>query len=198
MAAMTEKSEKPKSGASGYLQGQLLLAMPTMGDPRFERTVIYMCAHSGSGAMGIVVNKLLDSISFTDLLEQLNITTSGEPAQIRIHYGGPVETNRGFVLHTTDFIREGTAKIGDDFALTGTLDVLRAIALGQGPKRALLALGCAGWAPGQLDAEIQNNGWLHAPADPDLVFGAKGEMWGKAVARLGIDIAALSGTAGHA
>jgi putative transcriptional regulator len=190
---------KPNAEASGYLQGQLLLAMPTMGDPRFERTVIYMCAHNASGAMGIVVNKLLDTISFPDMLEQLNIPATPAHAQIRVHYGGPVESNRGFVLHSTDFMREGTALVGEGFALTGTLDVLRAMALGQGPKHALLALGCAGWAPGQLDAEIQANGWLHAPAETDLIFGvAEGEMWSKGMSRLGIDIAALSGTAGHA
>jgi putative transcriptional regulator len=190
---------KPKAEASGYLQGQLLLAMPTMGDPRFERTVIYMCAHNASGAMGIVVNKLLDTISFPDMLEQLNIPATPEHSQIRVHYGGPVETNRGFVLHSTDFMREGTALVGEGFALTGTLDVLRAMALGQGPKQALLALGCAGWAPGQLDAEIQANGWLNVPAEPDLIFNsAEAEMWNKGMSRLGIDIAALSGTAGHA
>lgn len=190
---------KPKAEASGYLQGQLLLAMPSMGDPRFERTVIYMCAHNASGAMGIVVNKLLDTISFPDMLEQLNIPATPEHSQIRVHYGGPVETNRGFVLHSTDFMREGTALVGEGFALTGTLDVLRAMALGQGPKQALLALGCAGWAPGQLDAEIQANGWLNVPAEPDLIFNStEAEMWNKGMSRLGIDIAALSGTAGHA
>ena len=190
---------KPKAEASGYLQGQLLLAMPSIGDPRFERTVIYMCAHNASGAMGIVVNKLLDTISFPDMLEQLNIPATPEHSQIRVHYGGPVETNRGFVLHSTDFMREGTALVGEGFALTGTLDVLRAMALGQGPKQALLALGCAGWAPGQLDAEIQANGWLNVPAEPDLIFNStEAEMWNKGMSRLGIDIAALSGTAGHA
>ncbi len=187
------------SSTGGYLQGHLLIAMPSIGDPRFDRTVIYLCAHSATGAMGIVLNKLLDNIAFPDLLDQLNIKAGPANAQIRVHYGGPVESNRGFVLHSADFVREGTALVGQNIGLTGTLDVLRAMALGQGPKRALLALGCAGWAPGQLDSEIQANGWLTAPADPDLIFSPDiGDTYGRAFAKIGIDLGALHSTAGHA
>ena len=189
---------KPQQ-TTGYLQGQMLLAMPGMGDQRFARTVIYLCAHSEAGAMGIVVNKPLDTITFHELLDQLNIDRTKADPDLRVHFGGPVSPAQGFVLHSTDFMREGSLKVGDEIGLTNTVDVLRAMALGQGPKRALLALGYAGWSAGQLDAEIQANGWLHAPADFDLIFdGAPTEKWVRAVGTLGIDLAALSGAAGHA
>jgi len=179
--------------------------MPGMPDPRFARTVIFMCAHSASGAMGLVVNKVLDQVRFADLLKQLNIEggeampTSSARLTAPVHFGGPVETGRGFVLHSDDYVREATLQVGHGFALTATIEVLRSIALGEGPKHSLLALGYAGWAPGQLDAEIQANGWLHAPADTQLVFGAGlDDKWIKAVAKLGVDVALLSGEAGHA
>jgi putative transcriptional regulator len=187
------------SGTDGYLKGQLLVAMPTMGDPRFERTVIYLFAHSESGAMGLVVNKALDNITFPDLLSQLKITPGVTEQPIVVHFGGPVETGRGFVLHSTDYQRDATVVVDEDVALTPTVDVLKAIASGRGPRRSLLALGYAGWAPGQLDAEIQANGWLHVPPDEELLFSPNlGEKWPRAVAKLGIDVGRLSGAAGHA
>jgi putative transcriptional regulator len=181
------------------LIGQLLVAMPQMRDSRFERSVIYMCAHSAEGAMGLVLNKLFDQISFPDLLDQLNIKTGPRTKQILVHFGGPVESGRGFVLHSDDYVRDGTLTITDGFALTATIDILRAIADGEGPRSSLLALGYAGWGPGQLETEIQQNGWLTVPADPLLVFDGDLEAkWTRALAKLGVQPSALSGEAGHA
>ena len=186
--------------ASGpYLEGQLLVAMPTMADPRFARTVIYMCAHSEDGAMGLVINKLLESLSFSDLLEQLELDPAHVNKSIPVHFGGPVEAARGFVLHSTDYTHEATMQVDDDFALTATIDVLKAMAEGSGPRLSMLALGYAGWAPGQLDREIQENGWLTVPADEELVFDqAQDGKWERAVGRLGFDPGNLSGFAGRA
>jgi len=184
---------------AGYLEGMMLVAMPQMSDPRFARSVIYLCAHSAEGAMGLVINKLIDSITFPDLLRQLKIESEGETAHIRVHFGGPVETGRGFVLHSADYVQDSTLVINEGIALTATVDVLRAIAAGQGPRQSLLALGYAGWAPGQLDAEIQANGWLHVPADEHLIFDPDLDAkWEQAMATVGIDLSALSGTAGRA
>ena len=188
-----------EQGTGPYLEGHLLVAMPTMADPRFAHTVIYMCAHSEDGAMGLVVNKLLESLSFSDLLEQLEIETETVDERIRVHFGGPVEAARGFVLHSTDYTHEATMQVDDDFALTATVDVLKAMAAGNGPRLSMLALGYAGWAPGQLDREIQENGWLTVPADEELVFDeAQDGKWERAVGRLGIDPGNLSGFAGRA
>ncbi len=185
--------------SSGYLEGQLLVAMPQMTDPRFAKSVIYMCAHSADGAMGLVVNKRISSITFQDLLRQLDVDAGRSTEHIYVHFGGPVESGRGFVLHSDDYSQESTLHVSGGLALTATIDVLRAIANEQCPRRSLLALGYAGWAPGQLDAEIQANGWLHVAPDEELVFGADLEWrWDKAMAKLGIDPAALSGAAGHA
>lgn len=193
------KAMKEADQTSGYLQGQLLIAMPTMMDPRFQRTVIYMCAHSSAGAMGLVVNKPMDGISFPDLLQQLGIDSANLDDRILVHFGGPVEPGRGFVLHSTDYMREGTMVIDDSIGLTATVDVLKAIAQGQGPRRSLLALGYAGWAPGQLDQEIQANGWLHAAADEELVFGCEHDSkWPRAIRKVGFDPGRLSTDAGHA
>jgi len=183
----------------GYLTGQLLIAMPSIGDPRFERTVIYLCAHSAEGAMGLIINKLADEIDFDELLQQLNVDAGDPRQQIRVHVGGPVETGRGFVLHTTDYQQESTLLVSDDVGLTATVDILRAIAEGSGPRQCLLALGYAGWAPGQLDGEIQANGWLHVNADLPLVFDSDLEnKWSRAVSKVGIDPSFLSSDAGHA
>ncbi|HAA92691.1 MAG TPA: YqgE/AlgH family protein [Rhodospirillaceae bacterium] len=187
------------SAEQGYLTGQLLVAMPTMGDPRFAKTVIYMCVHNDEGAMGLVVNKSLDSITFPELLDQLDIESLGVAAEKAIHYGGPVESGRGFVLHSLDYHQEGTITIVDDIGLTATIDVLRDIAENRGPAKSLLALGYAGWGAGQLDDEIQQNAWLNVPADPALVFGeSDDEKWEHAIAKIGIDLRLLSGDAGHA
>ena len=181
------------------LSGQLLVAMPQMLDPRFARSVVYLCAHSPDGAMGLVVNRLIDSLSFESLLAQLGVEAKGVPADIPVHFGGPVESSRGFVLHTSDYHQDSTLVIDDEIALTATVDVLRAIASGTGPRRCVLALGYAGWAPGQLDAEIQANGWLLVPPDLDLVFGLKNDTkWERAIAKIGIDLTLLSSEAGHA
>lgn len=183
----------------GYLTGQLLIAMPQMGDPRFSQTVIYLCAHTADGAMGIVINREIDNITFPGLLKQLDIEVPNVHDQIRVMFGGPVEPGRGFVLHSREYVQESTLLIGEEVGLTATMDILRDMAKGAGPKQSLLALGYAGWAPGQLDNEIQANGWLHAPADGNLIFAEDvGSKWDRALAILGINSALLSGEAGHA
>jgi len=181
------------------LTGQLLIAMPQMPDPRFEKTVIYICAHNADGAMGLVVNKLFDGISFTSLLHQLDIDISEPARELRVHFGGPVESGRGFVLHSADYNHDGSMAVSPDVVLTATVEILRAIAEGQGPKQAILALGYAGWGPGQLDQEMQQNGWLHAPADDAILFDADlDSKWERALARLGINLSMLSADIGHA
>jgi len=186
--------------SSGYLEGQILIAMPTMADPRFARTLIYMCAHNADGAMGLVINKPLESLTFDELLEQLEVEPNGAHTDVQIHFGGPVESGRGFVLHTADFMQEGTLVVDGDIALTATVDVLREMARGAGPRHSMLALGYAGWAAGQLESEIQENAWLHVPADPDLLFGVDLEdKWELALKKVGVaDFNKLSGAAGHA
>ena len=168
-----------RASAEGYLDGQLLIAMPVMSDPRFARSVIYMCAHSEDGAMGLIINQRASHISFPDLLERLGIGAANsedngiadDVEALSIHVGGPVETGRGFVLHSADyFVDDSTLPIEGGVCLTATIDILKAIAAGSGPNRAILALGYAGWSPGQLESEIQANGWLNCPADPDLIF----------------------------
>lgn len=182
-----------------YLAGHLLIAMPNMPDERFSKSVIYMCAHNEEGAMGLVVNKPLETLSFPDLLEQLDIVPTGISEPINVHFGGPVESGRGFVLHTPDYVQDATMVVDDDIALTATVDILQAIADGQGPKHSLLALGYAGWGPGQLDSEIKANGWLHVEADPSLIFGSGlDDKWEQAMVKIGIDPRMLSDEAGHA
>jgi putative transcriptional regulator len=181
------------------LTGQLLIAMPGMQDPRFAKSVIYLCAHGPDGAMGLVVNRLLDSLSFSDLLEQLGIEMPSVGEPIEVHFGGPVESGRGFVLHSADYVQDATLVVDEEIALTATVDILKAIASGGGPSRCLLALGYAGWGEGQLDTEIKANGWLHVQADDDLVFGTDmASKWERAMAKLGIDPRMLSDDAGHA
>ncbi|HTT78103.1 MAG TPA: YqgE/AlgH family protein [Stellaceae bacterium] len=182
------------------LTGQLLIAMPQMTDPRFARSVVYVCAHSGGeGAMGLVVNKLLASLTMDELLSHLNLDAPRLDRPRPVHFGGPVEPGRGFVLHTPDYHEEATLLVGDGFAVTATLEILRALGRGEGPRRSLLALGYAGWAPGQLDAEMQANGWLSAPADGDLVFADDlTAKWQRAIKKLGIDLSMLSTDSGHA
>jgi putative transcriptional regulator len=183
----------------GYLQGQMLIAMPGMGDPRFERALIYLCFHSEQGALGLVVNKPHGKLAFAELLEQLEVEVPEGAPTIRIRQGGPVEPGRGFVLHSLDYVLDGTMKLAGGLGLTASVDILRDMAAGKGPDRALLVLGYAGWGAGQLDGEIQQNVWLNAPLDHDIVFDDRdGTKWTRAVAHMGIDLAALSGTAGHA
>ena len=222
----------------GYLDGQMLVAMPGMMDERFARTVIYLCAHSPEGAMGIVVNKPAADLSFPDLLVQLDIIPEKERTtfsieaghgarflslasmlictndgftgvnslrlpkrvgRMQVLMGGPVETGRGFVLHSPDFyLDQSTLPIDEAVCLTATIDILRAIAKGEGPRNAVLALGYAGWSAGQLETEIQANGWLNCPADPDLIFHSSESKYELAMRKLGIDPAMLSTEAGHA
>lgn len=188
-----------EKSAGGYLTGQLLVAMPQMLDPRFARSVIYMCAHTEDGAMGLVVNKLMDKISFPDLLEQLGLEPASRDNDLRVHFGGPVDSGRGFVLHTADYVQDATMVIDERVALTATTDILKDIADGQGPRNSLFALGYAGWGPGQLDGEIQANGWLSVVADDGLVFASDPEAaWDAALAKIGVTPSMLSGDAGHA
>src|SRR5262244_1883530 len=190
---------KQPPGTNPYLTGQLLVAMPQMRDPRFARSVIYMCAHSADGAMGLVVNRRVGSITFNDLLQQLNIGPNKRHDEIRVHFGGPVEQGRGFVLHSSDYTQSGTLRVDDHVALTATLDILKEMAAGGGPRKSLLALGYAGWGPGQLDAEIQANGWLSVSSDEALVFDDDlDNKWERAIHKIGIDFSMLSGEAGHA
>lgn len=185
--------------SSGYLTGQLLVAMPQMTDPRFERSVIYICVHNPEGAMGLIVNRLVGSITFAELLEQLDIRTEEAPPQIAVHFGGPVETGRGFVLHSDDYIQDNTVVMDGGVALTATIDILRAVAEGSGPSQCLLALGYAGWGPGQLEGELQDNAWLNVPADASILFGTElDQKWTQAVAKLGFDPNLLFAGAGHA
>ena len=202
----SDASSSDVSG-QGYLDGRLLVAMPVMGDPRFERSVIYLCAHSAEGAMGIMVNRPAGSIDFPQLLMQLNIINKSEEIKLagsaeimKVLSGGPVDTGRGFVLHSSDFyLANATLPIDDQICLTATVDILKAIAKGTGPRHAILALGYAGWGPGQLENEIQGNGWLHCDADPELVFGDDVEdKYSRALRKIGIDPGMLSNDAGHA
>src|SRR5262249_48354225 len=201
------KRQARKPAKRGYLDGQMLIAMPTMGDERFARSVIYVCAHSTDGAMGIVVNQPAANISFPDPLAQLGAVPRPDPVPLparagsmQVLKGGPVSTERGFVLHSSDFfIENSTLPIDEGICLTATLDILKAIARGEGPKSAILALGYAGWAPGQLESEIQQNGWLHCPADTELIFGQDiGRKYDKALRKTGIELGMFSTEAGHA
>jgi putative transcriptional regulator len=196
-----------KASGRGYLDGHFLISMPGMQDSRFARTVVYVCAHSSEGAMGITINQVAPQITFRDLLVQLDIIPEGpeirlpEPAgRMLVHRGGPVETGRGFVLHSSDyFIENSTLPIDEHVCLTATLEILKAIAAGSGPRNAMLALGYAGWSPGQLENEIQANGWLNCTAEPELMFDPDLEsIYERAMAMIGIDPSRLSGDAGHA
>jgi putative transcriptional regulator len=199
------KGRRGESG--GYLDGQFLIAMPCMSDRRFARAVIYMCAHSTQGAMGLIVNQRASHISFPELLE-LSIGASPKGREVvrpdlidmDVQVGGPVDTGLGFVLHSSDyFAAESTLPINEDVSLTATVEILRAIASGTGPHRAILALGYAGWRPGQLEDEIQANGWLHCPADLDLLFDRDlDQKYQRALSKIGINPSHLVNEAGHA
>jgi putative transcriptional regulator len=211
MSASLRKQEATEARRDGgerrFLDGQLLVAMPGMSDERFARSVIYLCAHSEEGAMGIIVNQPSRVKNFPDLLVQLQVIAPQErislprgAEEIQVLSGGPVQTDRGFVLHTPDFFLDNsTLPIDDGVSLTATVDILRAIAAGEGPDRALLALGYAGWDAGQLEDEIQRNGWLHCRADPSLLFDRDlASKYTRALRSMGIDLGRLSANAGHA
>jgi putative transcriptional regulator len=204
MPSFFEDMEKTTGGS---LEGHFLIAMPAMDDTRFRRTLIYLCAHSASGAMGIIINQLSPHIRFPELLAQLQIIPDVNPARLPdelegfpVLQGGPVEQSRGFVLHSADYILDqATIEINEGICLTATLDILKAIASGAGPRQALLALGYAGWRPGQLESELQENSWLHGPAPASLIFESDlTRKYTRALNILGVDPAFLSGEAGHA
>ncbi len=182
------------------LTGSILIAMPGMADMRFSQAVIYVCDHTDKGAMGLIVNKPAADMSFVDLLEQLDITPEAEVDSVRVYFGGPVETGRGFVLHSTEYVSDlRTLQVQDDIALTPTLDVLEDIAAGRGPERVMMMLGYAGWGPGQLEGELAQNGWLTCNGRADLLFDAPdSEKWARALETLGINPALLSAEAGSA
>jgi putative transcriptional regulator len=189
----------------GYLDGQLLVAMPGMLDTNFERTVIYVCAHSEDGAMGFVLNKARE-MSFWDLLVQLELIGPDDAIrlpdatrELPVQFGGPVDTGRGFVLHSHDYLVDSTIPVSDGLCLTATTDILRAISGGKGPQKATMMLGYSSWAAGQLEGEIAQNGWLTCPAQDDLVFDRNlSGKYDRVMASMGINPAMLSGTAGHA
>ena len=191
---------------SGFLDGQLLIAMPAMTDKRFARSVVYMCAHSNDGAMGIIINQRAPHIDFFALMDRLGLSAIASGSSVAdlagrpVHVGGPVETGRGFVLHSADYVAsESTLQIDSKVSLTATVDILKAIAVGAGPHHSILALGYASWAVGQLEDELAANGWLTCPSDPELVFSADlDHKYTRALAKLGVDISHLSSDAGHA
>jgi putative transcriptional regulator len=179
--------------------GQLLIAMPGMRDERFAKSVIYMCAHSEEGAMGLVLNQRLDSLTFAELISQLELDEKHLSKDVPVHFGGPVESGRGFVLHTSDYQQDATLEVVNGVALTATVEILKAIAQGKGPQKCLLALGYAGWGPGQLDMEIRANGWLQVHSDSEIIFDIEPDTkWERAIQRLGIDPRMLSDDVGHA
>ena len=187
------------SQGGSYVTGQLLIAMPGMRDERFAKSVIYMCAHTEEGAMGLVLNQRLDSLTFAELISQLELDEKHLSKDVPVHFGGPVESGRGFVLHTSDYQQDATLEVVNGVALTATVDILKAIAQGKGPQKSLLALGYAGWGPGQLDMEIRANGWLQVPSDSEIIFDIEPDTkWERAIQRLGIDPRMLSDDVGHA
>lgn len=188
----------PADTPVSWLNGQLLIAMPGMPDPRFDRTVLYICSHSAEGAMGLIINRTFADVQFSDLMGQLGITGS-VPVDLPVHFGGPVDSSRGFILHSADYHSDQTLLVDDQVALTATKDILQAIVSGGGPARAIFALGYASWHAGQLDSEIQANAWLTAPAPGDLIFDPDLDAkWDRAIGSLGFSAGMLSGEAGHA
>lgn len=182
-----------------YLSGQLLLSMPGIGDPRFERVVIAMCLHDDDGALGLVTNQPFGTLTVRDLMARLDVDPGVTPLDARVMTGGPVEPARGFVIHSPEYGRSGTTSVGDRWGLTSTLDILKDIAAGKGPRRWLSALGCTGWAAGQLDGEMLRHGWQAAPGEADIIFDTPVEQrWGAAYDRLGIAVARLSAEPGRA
>jgi putative transcriptional regulator len=192
-------ADKPGSPEPDWLTGQVLIAMPAMRDTRFVQSVIFICAHTAEGAMGVILNRPLKRLKFGDLLTQLHIAPSPPKREIRVGTGGPVDDNRGFVLHSADWTAEGSLAVDDTHMLTANLEVLTALAEGGGPSHGVLLLGYAGWGPGQLDEEIRQNAWLSAPADEALIYDDHSPTkWQRALAKLHIDPGMLSGAAGRA
>jgi len=183
-----------------FLEGKLLIALPGMPDPRFEKSVIFMCAHSGDGAMGIMINRPVEGLQFRELMEKLELEMLPAAPDMPVLYGGPVETGRGFVLHSGDYdSSDSTLPVAEDVSLTATVEILRAIGHGNGPRKAIFALGYAGWGPGQIESEIRSNGWLHCDSDPRLLFDVElGAKWQQALRMMGIDASSLTAHAGQA
>ena len=203
--ATPKKRRRPV--ATSYLEGQLLIAMPAMSDKRFARSVVYMCLHNADGAMGLIINQRADNVSFAHLLRELGVLRKGAEDEMpvsvldrSVQIGGPVKMEHGFVLHSPDYATaKSTLEIDSTIRLTNTVDILKAIARGRGPGQAIVALGYAGWSAGQLEGEIQANGWLSCPADPDLVFDPNLELkYDRALAKLGVDASHLVSYAGRA
>ena len=191
---MIKKVNEPE-----YLSGQFLIAMPGMQDLRFQKTVIYMCLHSEEGAMGMIINRPFNRVALKTLLKQLDIKAEEISSEVNILSGGPVEADRGFVLHTNEYTHESTVKIDSEVSLTATVDVLGELGSGKGPSKCLVVLGYSGWGAGQLDNEIKGNGWLHVDGDVDLLFnGNPNEKWEQAMRRIGVDPLMLSGDLGNA
>ncbi|MEM9062703.1 MAG: YqgE/AlgH family protein [Pseudomonadota bacterium] len=191
-------SEQTQTAAE-FLDGQVLIAMPGMEDPRFSKSLVFICAHSDDGAMGLIVNKVVGDLVWEDLFKKIEIPIGSVNAPRPILFGGPVETERGFVLHSSDYFAEGaTLKVDEETSMTATIEILQDIAMGRGPDESLLMLGYAGWAPGQLESELQMNGWLLCAPDSALLFGGDQDAkWDRAMSKLGID-PALLGSGGHA
>lgn len=188
----------PVMDEASFLTGQLLLALPGIGDPRFERAVIAMCAHDEQGALGVGIGQELDGLRLHDLLDQFGIECGAAP-DAPVHFGGPVEPRRGFVLHSTDWGGQDTIDVAGRWSLSGTVDVLRAIADGTGPSRWVVALGYAGWSEGQLDAEMTRHGWFNVPGDDELLFGTSAaKRWAQSFARAGINPRLLANDGGTA
>ncbi|HUB85947.1 MAG TPA: YqgE/AlgH family protein [Rhizomicrobium sp.] len=192
--------EDPTGDSTNFLEGKLLIALPGMSDPRFAKSVIFMCAHSSEGAMGIVINRPIEGLGFREMARKLDLAVTATTPDIPVLSGGPVETGRGFVLHSGDYKSDqSTLVVSGNVSLTATLDILRAMVVGHGPHRAIFALGYSGWGPGQIEGEIQMNGWLHCDADEKILFDtAVDAKWNAALRKLGVDVSGLSAHAGRA
>lgn len=188
-----------RAAAPDWLTGQLLIAMPAMGDSRFAQSVIFICSHTAEGAMGVIVNHPLRTPKFADLLGQLKIEPSPPARELPLGMGGPVDDSRGFVLHSTDWLADSSLQVDDTRALSANLDILQAVAGGGGPKKAVLLLGYTGWGAGQLEHELRENSWLSVTADDAIIFdNIHNTKWQRALGKLGIDPGMLSGAAGRA
>jgi putative transcriptional regulator len=193
--------EKGFESEGGFLTGKLIIAMPAMSDPRFKRSVICICAHSENGAIGLIINKLVESLSFSKISKQLKLNRNGMNVGYSggIYFGGPVETGRGFILHSADYSIKGSTVINEQITMTASTQILQALADGEGPKKSIIALGYAGWGPGQLDAELQANAWLSIDSDQELIFSNKiADKWDKAFEKIGVTPALLSSDYGRA
>jgi putative transcriptional regulator len=196
------ESARPPRTIEGenFLEGKLLIALPGMSDPRFEKSVIFMCAHSLEGAMGIMINRAVEGLGFRELMDRLELAVQPGTRDMPVLYGGPVETGRGFVLHSGDYeSTDSTLPVSEDISLTATVEILRAMGEGKGPRKALFALGYAGWGPGQIEDEIRANGWVHCDTDASILFDiALATKWSSALRKLGIDVSELSAHVGQA